>query len=268
MDWNHVVDVIVPIAATQGLRIIGALVFFWVAMRISNVAQQRITRGLRARDFDTTLSLFFGNVVRWLVLLISILSILGIFGVETSSFAALLGAIGLATGLAFQGTLSNFAAGVMLLVFRPFKVGDRIVIGEHRGVVSEIGIFATALDTTDKRRKVLPNSTVNSAAIENHSFHEVRRVDVVCYFAAECPPARIRAMLDPIGAKWTPPGARPHEIVVKHLHPYGSEWELRIFAPMREHNDVLYGAQEEVLQGTVDSGLQAPGTCAPRLTSS
>ncbi len=268
MDWKQVVDVILPIAAAQGLRIIGALVFFWVAMRLSNLAQQRITRGLRAREFDTTLSLFFGNIVRWLVLLVSILSILGIFGVETSSFAAVIGAAGLAAGLAFQGTLSNFAAGVMLLVFRPFKVGDRIVMGEHKGVVAEIGIFATALDTTDKRRKVLPNSMVNSAAIENHSHHEVRRVDVICHFAAECPPEGIRVMLDRIGAKWTQAGLRPHEIVVKRLHPYGSEWELRIFTPMREHNDVLYGAQEEVLQGTVTDGLRAPGTIASNLTSS
>lgn len=268
MEWKQVIDVIVPIAAAQGLRIIGALVFFWVAMRISHVAQQRITRGLSARDFDTTLSLFFGNLVRWLVLLVSILSILGIFGVETSSFAAVIGAVGLATGLAFQGTLSNFAAGVMLLVFRPFKVGDRIVVGEHRGAVAEIGIFATALDTTDKRRKVLPNSMVNSAAIENHSHHEVRRVDVTCHFAPECPPDRIRVMLDRIGAKWTQPGARPHEIVVKRLHPYGSEWELRIFAPMREHNDVMYGANEEVLQGAVAEGLLAPGAGAAGFTSS
>lgn len=260
MEWKQVTEVLLPIIATHGVRIFAALIGFWVAMRLASVAQHRVTATLRAREFDTTLSIFFGNFVRWLLLVVSILAILGVFGVETSSFAAVIGAAGLAAGLAFQGTLSNFSAGVMLLVFRPFKVGDRIEIGDSRGTVAEIGIFATCLDTTDKRRKILPNSLVNSAVIENQSYHEIRRVDVTCHFGPSCDPAAIRAMLDRVGQKWhRPAGGRPFEIVVKRLHAHGSEWELRLFAPMREHNDLMYGAQEDVLAGMVADGLPAPG---------
>ena len=263
MEWKQVTEVVLPIVATHGIRVIAAMVGFWVAMRLASAAQHRVTNALRSREFDTTLSIFFGNFVRWLLMVVSVIAILGVFGVETSSFAAVIGAAGLAAGLAFQGTLSNFSAGVMLLVFRPFKVGDRIEIGPSRGTVMEIGIFSTILDTTDKRRKILPNSLVNTAVIENHSVHEERRVDVTCWFAAEAPPDKIRALLDRVGAKWNRPlSGRAHYAVVKRLHPHGSEWELRCYAPMREHNDLVYGMQEDVLQGMAEAGISAPGALA------
>lgn len=262
MDWNYVTTVILPLVVTFGLRVAAALVGFWLALRLANLVQQRITAGLKSREFDVTLSLFFGTLARWLIMIMSVLAILGVFGVETASFAALIGAAGFAAGLAFQGTLANFAAGVMLLLFRPFKVSDRIVVGSHKGAVAEIGIFATSIDTTDKRRKVLPNSMVNAGVIENHSHHPVRRVDVVCYFGGENPPQAIREMLSTVGAKHTKPGLRAFEIVVKRLHPYGSEWELRIFAPCFDHNDVLYEAHEDVLRGMAAAGITPPGPMA------
>ncbi len=100
------------------------------------------------------------------------------FGVETASLAAVIGAAGLAIGLAFQGTLSNFAAGAMLLVFRPYKVGDTVVVAGHAGTVDEIELFTTTLDTPDKRRVIVPNSSIFGAVIENHTHHGARRFEI------------------------------------------------------------------------------------------
>ncbi len=122
---------------------------------------------LEARKFDVTLSRFFGNMLRYLIILGAVLGCLGVFGVETTSFAAVIGGATLAIGLAFQGTLSNFSAGVMLLIFRPFKVGDRIKVAGTSGKVQEIELFTTELKTPDKRKIIVPNSKVFGDVIEN-----------------------------------------------------------------------------------------------------
>jgi small conductance mechanosensitive channel len=129
-------------------------------------------------QIDETLTRFVGHLVRWLVILLAVLACLGVFGVQTTSFAAVIGAAGLAVGLAFQGTLSNFAAGVMLLVFRPFSVGDVVNAAGVLGKVQAIELFTVAIDTFDNRRIIIPNSSVFGSTIENVSYHPIRRADV------------------------------------------------------------------------------------------
>jgi small conductance mechanosensitive channel len=167
-----------PILISYGLRAIGVLVAIWVALGVAGWLQRRTTSVLTARKFDATLAIFFGSLIRWLVIVATVIACLGVFGIETTSFAALIGAAGLAVGLAFQGTLSNFSAGVMLLVFRPFKVGDYVVAGGKEGTVAEVGLFVTALDTLDNRRIFVPNTAIGAGPIENYTLHPVRRVDV------------------------------------------------------------------------------------------
>lgn len=167
-----------PLLISYGLRAIGVLFAIWVSLRLAGWLQRRTTSVLLARQFDQTLSIFFGSLLRWLVIVAAVIACLGVFGIETTSFAALIGAAGLAVGLAFQGTLSNFSAGVMLLVFRPFKVGDYVVAGGKEGTVAEIGLFVTAIDTLDNRRIFVPNTAIGAGPIENYTAHDVRRVDV------------------------------------------------------------------------------------------
>jgi small conductance mechanosensitive channel len=178
MDPKNWLVVIVPLVTTYGIRVIGVLAVIWIAFKVAGSLQRGLTEGLRQRKFDETLSLFFGNMLRWLVIVGTILTCLSLFGIETTSFAAVIGAAGLAIGLAFQGTLSNFAAGVMLLVFRPFKVGDYIVAANKEGRVAEIGLFVTAIDTADNRRIYVGNTAIESGVIENYTAHPVRRVDI------------------------------------------------------------------------------------------
>lgn len=171
-------DDLMPLVTDYAVRIGGALILLFVAFRVAAAAQRAVESGLGKQRFDATLTRFFGSIARWLVLVVAVLACLGIFGIETTSVAAVLGAASLAVGLAFQGTLSSFASGVMLLVFRPFTIGDLVIVGGTEGIVQELGLFSTAIDTLDHRRIILPNSAIFGATIENQTFHDKRRVDV------------------------------------------------------------------------------------------
>jgi small conductance mechanosensitive channel len=137
-----------------------------------------VLRACERAELDTTLARFFAKLTRWLILIVAITFVLNRFGFETASFSVLLGAVGLAVSLAFQGTLSNFAAGVMLMVFRPYRIGDTIVAAGQVGTVDEIDLFSTTMDTVDNRRIFVPNSMIFGAVITNNSAHPLRRVEV------------------------------------------------------------------------------------------
>lgn len=166
------------LATYYGLRVTFVLVLMIMAWTVSSWASAIVRTGLRRVKFDETLTRFISKLVRWIILLLVGLMCLSYFGVETTSFAAVIGAAGLAIGLAFQGTLSNFAAGAMLLIFRPYKVGDVVNVAGNLGKVFEIELFTTAIDTFDNRRFIIPNSEIFGATIENITYHPVRRVDI------------------------------------------------------------------------------------------
>jgi len=166
----------ITLGFAQNLVLIAIVLFAgWIAAGIVG----RMVRGalVKAR-FDTTLTVFFAKLARWAVLLVTGIAVLNLFGVETTSLAAVIGAGSLAIGLALQGTLSNFASGIMLLIFRPFKVGDVVRLNGTVGKVHELELFTTTLDTPDNRRFIVPNGSIFGSTIENVTHHRQRRVDV------------------------------------------------------------------------------------------
>jgi small conductance mechanosensitive channel len=157
---------------------IGVILILVVAWFLSSWARRGARRAMDRAHFDATLGKFLSNIVRWLILTLAVITCLNLFGIESTSFAAVLGAAGLAVGLALQGSLSNLAAGIMLLIFRPFKIGDTIVAAGQSGKVNEIDLFQTTIDTADGRRIIVPNGPIFGGVIENSSFHSNRRVDI------------------------------------------------------------------------------------------
>lgn len=150
-----------------------------VAVLIGAGWLRRVTeRALTRARVETTLTRFLSNLVKYFVLIAGGIAILGTLGVETTSFAAALAAAGFAIGMALSGTLSNVAAGIMLLFFRPFRAGDAVVVNGMTAKVYQINLFNTELDTFDNRRIIMPNSSVFNNTIENISYHKTRRVDV------------------------------------------------------------------------------------------
>ncbi|MGD1880592.1 MAG: mechanosensitive ion channel family protein [Kiloniellaceae bacterium] len=177
---------VVALVTSYGISVIGAIVILIVGFVVGGWVRSSVNRGLsKFKKVDETLRSFFSSLAYYAVIIFTLIAVLSQFGVETTSFIAVLGAAGLAIGLALQGTLSNVAAGVMLLLFRPFKVGDYIEAGGLAGTVKSITLFITELATPDNVQIVAPNSQLWGSAIKNYSFHPTRRVDIVLGIAYE-----------------------------------------------------------------------------------
>ncbi|MDY6964204.1 MAG: mechanosensitive ion channel [Pseudomonadota bacterium] len=158
------------LAVQYSFSIVGALLLLFVGWIASGMLSRWAFRGLsRIHGIDVTLAHFFSNVIRYAVLVLVFVMVLGQFGVQTASILAALGAIGLAIGLALQGTLQNIAAGIMLLVLRPFRVGEYIDTGNINGIVQDIGLFATELKTYDGLYRLAPNSLLWNVPVTNYS---------------------------------------------------------------------------------------------------
>lgn len=161
----------------QALAAIAILIGGWL---IAAAARRTIRRrAQRSQTLDATLAIVLGNVTRALILAVTLIAVLHQFGIQTTSLIALLGAAGLAIGLALQGTLSNVAAGIMLLVLRPIRVGDTVEVGSTLGTIEEIGLFITNMSTLDNVAVVIPNSQIWGTTIKNFTQNDTRRVDAV-----------------------------------------------------------------------------------------
>jgi small conductance mechanosensitive channel len=176
---DQVVQNAVTLVSTWGLRVIGALAVLIVGRFACGIARKAVRRGMESRGVDASLVPFISNLVYFVLLTAVVISVLGLFGIETTSLVAVLGTAGLAIGLALQGTLGNFSSGVMLLLFRPFHVGDYVEAAGAAGTVSEIGVFSTTLNTPDNVKIIVPNSGIFGAMIKNYSANDTRRNDIV-----------------------------------------------------------------------------------------
>jgi len=179
-EMNVLWDELQLTLATYGFDVLGAILILLLGWIVAGWAS-RATRNAvnRIGWMDGTIKPLIASVVRYLVIIITIVAVLNRFGVETTSIIAVLGAAGLAVGLALQGTLSNVAAGVMILFLRPFKVGDYVTAGGNGGTVAEVGLFTTELTTPDNVSISVPNSQIIGSAISNFSKHPTRRIDII-----------------------------------------------------------------------------------------
>jgi small conductance mechanosensitive channel len=192
-------------------------------------------------------------------LFLTALTCLSYFGIETTSFAALIGAAGLAIGLAFQGTLSNFAAGAMLLIFRPYKVGDTITSGNYQGTVAEIALFTTEVDTFDGRRIIIPNSSINGSVIENVTYHRLRRVDVPVGVAYDADIDATRRALERALTMVTQAVRDPApDVVLVGLGDSAVNWTVRVWATQKD-----FGLAKQALIRAVKMELDQAGIGIP-----
>lgn len=251
-EWEY-------LALYFGLRAIFALILLTIAWMVSSWISSVIRVALTRVKFDQTLTLFIARLVRWGILLLVALGCLSYFGVETTSVAAVIGAAGLAIGLAFQGTLSNFAAGGMLLVFRPYKVGDVVNVAGLSGKVAEIELFSTAIDTFDNRRIIVPNSSIYGTTIENITFHAVRRVDVMVGVAYSAEIDRTRDVLNRAVASVELVLANPAaDVVLNELGASSVNWRVSVWC-RRE----VFGDTKQALIRAIKMHLDEAGIAIP-----
>lgn len=222
----------------------------------------RVASGPVCRRVDQTLGKFIGKVIFYCVLLGVVGLVLSQVGVKLGGLATILAAAGFAIGLAFQGTLSNFAAGVLLLVFRPFKVGDFINAAGVMGKVNEIDLFTTTLDTPDHRRIIVPNSSISGSTIENVSFHLHRRAEVLVGVAYNADIDRTREALthacQALGDRVIQGESRGYQVILSDLGSSSVNWIVRAWVVSAD----FFGARE-MLTVEVKRQLDLAGIAIP-----
>jgi small conductance mechanosensitive channel len=179
IDVDKILQTVYEYLAQYGFKVIGALLIFLIGRLVSKILSRWIEKALLKSRVDKTLAKFVKNLSNIALLLFVVIAALAPLGVETAQFAVVIGAAGLAIGLALQGSLANFASGFLMIIFRPFKVGDFIEAAGVKGTVKEIQIFNTIVNTPDNVRAIIPNSQITGGNVLNYSGNGTRRVDLV-----------------------------------------------------------------------------------------
>ena len=249
---------LVTMATDYVTRIVGVVVALFIALFVAGWMRRLVLKATEKAKVDVTLGKFFANAARYAVLTLAVIACLGVFGIETTSFAAVIGAAGLAIGLAFQGSLSNLASGVMLLMFRPFKVGDVVNTAGQVGKVDEIELFTTRLITPDNRMIIIPNSAVFGGTIENITFFATRRVDVDVgtVYSADLDATR-KVLEDAVAAVEHLPEPAP-QVYLDVLGDSAILWKVRVWT-----NTPDYWAVREKLTRAIKTKLDAAGIGIP-----
>ncbi len=234
MDWNGIVQVVQQKAAGVGLQILGAIALYVIGRWLISLVVKAVQRVLHRQQIEPTVMRFAANTLSVVLNLTLVVAILGYFGVQTTTFAALIAAMGLAVGTAWAGLLSNFAAGAFLLVLRPFKVGDFISAGGVTGTVHEIGLFVTTFDTPDNVKTFVGNSKIFSDTIQNFSVNPFRRVDLTAQISGAADPrlaiARLKERIAAIPNVAKTPAV---DVTVLSFTPFGPVLAVRPYC----HND-------------------------------
>jgi len=178
-NWDDVVTLLKTTGVDFAINLVTALVIFLVGRMVVRLLTRGLRKVMEKQSVDQTLVTFISNLVGMILLTFVIIAAIGALGVQTTSFIAILGAAGLAIGLALQGSLSNFAAGVLIVLFRPYKVGDWVEAAGISGSVEEVQILTTVLKTGDNKRVIVPNAQIMDSIITNYSANDTRRVDMV-----------------------------------------------------------------------------------------
>jgi len=194
-DWNQVLELIQTQGIDLAINLALALAIFYVGKMAISLVVRGLRKVMRRQEVDKTLETFISNLVRMVLLVVVIIAAIGQIGIETTSFIAIFGAAGLAVGLALQGSLSNFAAGVLIVLFRPYRVGEFVEAAGISGVVEQVQILTTVLKTGDNKKIIVPNGQIMDSIITNYSANDTRRVDMVIGVSYDDDLDKVRATL-------------------------------------------------------------------------
>lgn len=249
-----------PAALDWLMNILLALVILIIGIWIAGKAYKAVVRiATKHEQLDDTLFRFFGSLVRYTILAFVGIAVLNRFGVQTASIIALLGAAGLAVGLALQGTLTNLAAGVMLLIFRPYKINDFVDIAGNFGKVLEIDMFTTILQTFDNQQIIIPNAKIWGEQIVNHSHHAVRGVDMTFGIAYGESIDSAREVIQNVLAN--------HPLVLKDPAPFieietlnnsSVDFLVRPYCAGEHYFQVRYSVPEQIKKALDDANIEIP----------
>ncbi len=259
MDPEVAVDMLIELGTTYGLRLLGAIAILVVGSMAVRVLVKMVDAALTRSSVDDTLANFLESITRVGLRIFVYLAALGALGIQTASLIAILGAAGLAVGMALQGTLSNFAAGVMLILFRPFQAGDTIEAAGVLGKVERISIFNTIILTGDNKKIIVPNSKVGGDNITNYTAQERRRVDMVFGIGYDSDLKQAKEMLNDLLRQDDRILADPEPLVaVNALADSSVNFVVRPWVDSDNYWPVFYDFHERVKLAFDEAGIDIP----------
>lgn len=243
-----------------GTNVLIALLILFIGLWISKKVKNGITgMAKKSPQMDETVFNFLGSIVRWIIMALVFMAILGRFGIETTSIVAMLGAATVAIGLALQGAMSNLAAGVMLMIFRPYKIGDFVDAAGKFGNVEDINLFTTNLQTFDNQQIIIPNGKIWGEQIVNHSHHPVRGVDMRFNVAYGDDTEKARQVIQKVLADHPHVKSDPAPFIeVETLSERSVEILVRPFTDGAHYFDVVYSVPELVKKALGEAGMSVP----------
>ena len=253
--WGQITELL----SSFGISLFIALCILVIGRQVIKIVIKVISSALERSNTEDTVRIFVTNLLNTLLMIVVFIAAINQLGIETTSIIAVLGAAGLAIGLALQGSLANFAAGILIVIYRPYKVGDYIQADNHLGTVNDIQIFSTVLRTPDNKLVVVPNGSIMNGSIVNFSNQDTRRIDMIIGCSYEDDIDKVKAVLTDIVAKdgrvLSDPKTR---IAVSELADSSVNFIVRPWVKNPDYLDVMYSLTEEIKKRFDEEGISIP----------
>ena len=259
LDVNRYWDLAIQYGAEYGLKIIGALIIFYVGKAVAKGLRDLTEKALTLQKAEVTLIHFARSSVYYALMAVVLLAAIGNLGIQTTSFMAILGAAGLAVGLALKDTLANVGSAVVILIFRPFKVGDYINAGGAEGTVDKISLFTTTISPVDNRLIIVPNSAITAGNITNFSTKAVRRVDHTVGIAYDEDIKKAKEVMYAVIEKSKHTLSDPEPLVaVKELADSSVNFTVRAWVNSADYWPAYFEIIEEIKCALDEAGITIP----------
>ena len=250
---------LIEIGSSLSISLLMALAILIIGRQLVKLILRLITVALEKSNVEDTVRIFVTNLLNTLLMILVFIAAINQLGIETTSIIAVLGAAGLAIGLALQGSLSNFAAGILIVIYRPYKVGDYIEAGNYAGTVMDIQIFSTVLKTPDNKIVVVPNGSIMNGSIVNYSDQDTRRIDLIVSCGYEDDIDKVRSVLEDILKKEKRVLKDPKpQIAVTELADSSVNFIFRPWVKRTDYLPVYYSLLEEVKKRFDKEGISIP----------
>ncbi|MDO5972417.1 mechanosensitive ion channel [Flavivirga aquimarina] len=259
MDLERWLDIAQGFIMEYGIKVIGAIVIWIIGSWVIKKLNKGMSKLMSKRSYDESLQKFLLNLIGWALKIILFIAILSQLGVETTSFAAILAAAGLAIGMALQGSLGNFAGGVLIMIFKPFKIGDLIEAQGELGVVKEIEIFTTKLTGLSNREIIIPNGSLSNGNIINYTTEGTRRVDLTFGVGYDSDIKKTKEVLMNVLTSHPKVLKEPAPTVnVSELADSSINFAVRPWSTADDYWDVYFGITENVKEALDAAGIEIP----------
>lgn len=259
IDLESLGQKLVELTSEWGLKVLAAIAIFVIGRIIANILTRTLRSVMEKRKVEASLVTFVSGLAHALMIAFVVIAALSQVGIQTTSLVAIVGAAGLAIGLALQGSLANFAAGVLIIIFKPYRVKDYVVAGGAEGVVEDIGIFTTTLVTLDNRIQVVPNAIATGGIIENYTKKGIRRLDLIAGVSYKEDILKVKKVLEDIIAKESRVLAEPAPFVGVHEMAESSvNFAFRPWVKVQDYWDLYFHFNEQIKLRFVEEDISIP----------